>query len=106
MQSPQISEYVYTPPTLPAHLSNIYDLKPILGVPTHEKIKMIHAVIGAVEAGSRIPELYDPDLSLQLSQHLFSVQMAVYREKFPVNVFPGVSLHMDSYIVEANTYGW
>ncbi|CAE6468428.1 unnamed protein product [Rhizoctonia solani] len=88
-QIPRINEYVYTPPTLPIHLSSVYDLKPIVGHPTDEQVKAIHAVIGAVDAGSRVPNLYGPDLSLQLSQHLFSVQMAVYRRKFPVNVFPG-----------------
>ncbi|CAE6461184.1 unnamed protein product [Rhizoctonia solani] len=88
-QVPRINEYVYTPPALPAHLSSVYGLKPIVGQPTDEQVKAIHAVIGAVDAGSRVPNLYGPDLSLQLSQHLFSVQMAVYRRKYPVNVFPG-----------------
>ncbi|CUA70780.1 hypothetical protein RSOLAG22IIIB_09115 [Rhizoctonia solani] len=86
---PRINNYVYTPPILPAHLSSVYDLKPIVGQPTDEQVKAIHAVIGAVDAGSRVPNLYGPDLSLQLSQHLFSVQMAVYRKSYPVNVFPG-----------------
>ncbi|CUA70779.1 hypothetical protein RSOLAG22IIIB_09114 [Rhizoctonia solani] len=86
---PRINDYVYTPPVLPVHLSSVYDLKPIVGQPTDEQVKAIHAVIGAVDAGSRVPNLYGPDLSLQLSQHLFSVQMAVYRKNYPVNVFPG-----------------
>ncbi|KAH7338582.1 hypothetical protein B0J17DRAFT_657710 [Rhizoctonia solani] len=88
-QNSQANEYVYTPPALPVHISRLYDLKPIVGQPADEEVKAIHAVIRTVDAGSRIPDLYGPDLPLELSQHLFSIQMAVYRNKYPMNIFPG-----------------
>ncbi|CAE6535641.1 unnamed protein product [Rhizoctonia solani] len=87
-QSPLANEHIYTPPVLPAHLSSAYGLKTIMGFPTNEDIKAIHTAIGVVDAGARVPHLYDPDLSLQLSQHLFSVQMAVYRKSYPLDLFP------------------
>ncbi|CAE6536453.1 unnamed protein product, partial [Rhizoctonia solani] len=40
-----------------------------------------------------VPYLCDPDLILQLSQHLFSVQMAVYRNNYPQNLFHGDSTY-------------
>ncbi|CAE6512625.1 unnamed protein product [Rhizoctonia solani] len=88
LRSPLANEHIYTPPLLPAHLSGAYGLKTIVGFPTNEDIKAIHAAIGAVDAGARVPHLYDPDLSLRLSQHLFSVQMAVYRKSYPLDLFP------------------
>ncbi|KDN39290.1 hypothetical protein RSAG8_08925, partial [Rhizoctonia solani AG-8 WAC10335] len=91
MENPQISQTndcVYTPPALSAHLATIYDLKPIVGQPTGEEVKTIHAAIRAVNAEAQIPHLCNPELSLQLSQHLFSVQMAVYRSTYPLGIFP------------------
>ncbi|CAE6535642.1 unnamed protein product, partial [Rhizoctonia solani] len=85
----RFSEYTYTPPILPSHLAVILDLKPIVGYPNEEDVKKIHAAIRAVNVESQVPHLHNPDLLLQLSQHLFSVQMAIYRDTYPQNPFPG-----------------
>ncbi|KEP48584.1 hypothetical protein V565_120820 [Rhizoctonia solani 123E] len=87
-QSSQDDVYMYTPPTLPAHLATIYDLKPITGQPTNEQVITIHAAMRAVNAEAQIPHLCNPELSLQLSQHLFSVQMAIYRNAYPLSILP------------------
>lgn len=42
-----ISNLVSTPPQLPEYLRNIYDLKPIVGVPDDEEVIGIQAVIRA-----------------------------------------------------------
>ncbi|CAE6411800.1 unnamed protein product [Rhizoctonia solani] len=81
------TDYMYYPPTLPAHLVTIYDLQPISGKPTDEQVKTIHAAIRVVNAEAQIPHLCNPELSLQLSQHLFNIQMAVYRDKYPLSIF-------------------
>ncbi|KAF8601069.1 hypothetical protein BDV93DRAFT_251361 [Ceratobasidium sp. AG-I] len=78
----------YTPPNLPTYLANGFDLNPVVGVPTDDEVKTIHAVIRAVETSSQIPAWSDPDLSMKLSQHLFNVQMARYRDKYPISIFP------------------
>jgi hypothetical protein len=41
------SDTIYTPPSLPPYLKNVYDLKPFVGVPNDEEVKGIHAVIRA-----------------------------------------------------------
>ncbi|KAL5640044.1 hypothetical protein ACGC1H_007370 [Rhizoctonia solani] len=87
-QSSTDTIYVHTPPALPAHLASIYDLKPITGQPTNDEVKIIHAAIRAVSAEAQIPQLCNPELLLQLSQHLFSVQMAVYRSAYPLSILP------------------
>ncbi|CAE6486729.1 unnamed protein product [Rhizoctonia solani] len=87
------NEYTYTPPKLPTHLASTYVLKPIVGHPSDEQIKAIHASIRAVSAEAQIPHLHDPELSLQLSQHLFNVQMAIYRKSYPLNLFPADNVY-------------
>ncbi|CAE6454910.1 unnamed protein product [Rhizoctonia solani] len=87
-QSLLTNEYTYTPPSLPNHLASTYNLKPIVGHPSHDEVKTIHAAIRAVNVEAQVPHLYNPELSLQLSQHLFSVQMAIYRKAYPLSLFP------------------
>ncbi|KAF8596741.1 hypothetical protein BDV93DRAFT_513888 [Ceratobasidium sp. AG-I] len=77
----------YEPPDLPAYLADSFSLKAVIGVPTDEAVKAIHAVIRAVENVSVVPAMCNPALSMELAQHLFDVQMARHRDKFPVNVF-------------------
>ncbi|KAF8594332.1 DEAD-domain-containing protein [Ceratobasidium sp. AG-I] len=77
----------YAPPSLPSYLTNTFELKPVVGVPTDDEVKTIHAVIRAVETTSQIPALNDPNLSMELAQHLFDVQTARYREKYSVYFF-------------------
>lgn len=40
---------VYLPPKLPAYLMGAFDLKPVLGTPSNDEVKLIHAAIRAVE---------------------------------------------------------
>ncbi|CEL53409.1 hypothetical protein RSOLAG1IB_11341 [Rhizoctonia solani AG-1 IB] len=87
------NEHTYTPPELPNHLASVYDLKPIVGCPCDEEVKMIHAAIRAVNIEAQVPHLYNPELSLQLSQHLFSVQMAIYRKAYPSSLFPADNVY-------------
>ncbi|CAE6458200.1 unnamed protein product [Rhizoctonia solani] len=76
------------PPELPPYLRNVYDLKPIVGVPDDSEVIGIHAVIQAANRASGIPGMHDPDLLMGLADHLFSAQMAKYRSKYSLIVFP------------------
>ncbi|CAE6496094.1 unnamed protein product [Rhizoctonia solani] len=82
-------ETVLVPPQLPAYLSDTYAMKPIVGKPTDEDVKTIHAVIRSLNVVAHLPALYNPDLSMQLSQHLFGAQMAVYRANYSTSILPG-----------------
>ncbi|CAE7128295.1 unnamed protein product [Rhizoctonia solani] len=77
------------PPQLPAYLST-YNLERIVGKPTDDQVKAIHAAIRALNSVAHLPALYDPDLSMQLSQHLFNAQLriAVHREECMVALLP------------------
>ncbi|KAF8594048.1 hypothetical protein BDV93DRAFT_612022 [Ceratobasidium sp. AG-I] len=83
----------YMPPDLPSYLANTFELKPIIGVPTDDEVKTIHAVIRATEAAAQVPAWNNPDLSMELTQHLFDVQMARHREKYPVSIFPSTNTY-------------
>ncbi|CAE6356223.1 unnamed protein product [Rhizoctonia solani] len=74
-----------TPPQIPAYLAGAHELRPIVGKPTEEQVKTIHAVIRDQNSVSHVPALNDPDLSMKLSQHLFDVQMAIYQSNYSVN---------------------
>ncbi|KAH7335844.1 hypothetical protein B0J17DRAFT_55897 [Rhizoctonia solani] len=76
------------PPELPTYLKTVYELKPIVGVPSHDEVVGIHAVIQAATKVSSVPGMHDPDLFRKLADHLFSVQMLVYRNKYTSLMFP------------------
>ncbi|CUA74834.1 hypothetical protein RSOLAG22IIIB_05729 [Rhizoctonia solani] len=82
-------EIILTPPQLPPFLSAVYDLKPIMGKPSDEEIKVLHAVIRSLNAVAHLPTLYNSELSMELSQHLFDAQMAVHRAKYSKSLLPG-----------------
>ncbi|EUC54845.1 laminin domain protein, putative [Rhizoctonia solani AG-3 Rhs1AP] len=82
-------EMIVSPPELPSYLRAIHELKPIVGKPTDEDVKGIHAVIRALGAVSHLPTFYNPDLSMQLSQYLFGVQMAVFKVSYSMTLMPG-----------------
>ncbi|CUA74832.1 hypothetical protein RSOLAG22IIIB_05727 [Rhizoctonia solani] len=73
------NQTILTPPDLPSYLRAVQDLQPIVGKPTDEEIKAIHAVIRALNSIVHLYTVYDPNLSVQLSQHLFGAQMGTYR---------------------------
>ncbi|CUA69492.1 hypothetical protein RSOLAG22IIIB_08500 [Rhizoctonia solani] len=76
------------PPELPTYLRNVYDLKPIVGVPIDADVIGIHAVVQAANRVSGAPGMHDPSLLMGLAGHLFSVQMAKYRSKFSLVTSP------------------
>ncbi|KDN34432.1 hypothetical protein RSAG8_12464, partial [Rhizoctonia solani AG-8 WAC10335] len=76
------------PPELPAYLKNIYDLKPVVGAPSEAEVIGIHSVIHAANRVSVVPGMHDPGLLMGLADHLFGAQMAKYRNKYSLIVFP------------------
>ncbi|CAE6400714.1 unnamed protein product [Rhizoctonia solani] len=82
------SGQVLSPPELPIYLKNVYDLQPIIGMPSDAEVVGIHAVIEAANKASGIPGLLDPGLNMKLGDHLFSAQMARYRSKYSLVTFP------------------
>ncbi|CUA69489.1 hypothetical protein RSOLAG22IIIB_08496 [Rhizoctonia solani] len=76
------------PPELPIYLKSVHDLKPITGVPSDEEVIEIHGVIQVANRASTIPGMSDPELLMELGDHLFSAQMAVYRSKYTSLLFP------------------
>ncbi|CAE6439895.1 unnamed protein product [Rhizoctonia solani] len=81
-------EQTCSPPALPDYLKNVYDLKPIVGVPSDAEVIEIHAVVHAARKASEIPGMHDPGLLMGLADHLFSAQMARYRKKYSLIIFP------------------
>ncbi|CAE7176604.1 unnamed protein product [Rhizoctonia solani] len=73
---------VYSPPELPKYLKNVYELKQIVGVPSDAEVIEICAVMHAARKASEVPGMHDPSLLMNLADHLFSVQMARYRNKY------------------------
>ncbi|CAE7108028.1 unnamed protein product [Rhizoctonia solani] len=78
---------IYSPPELPPYLK-AYDLRPIVGVPTDQELISIHAVMRIVQTAVDIPGMGAATLLAQLSDYLFSVQLAKYRNKYMDVVFP------------------
>ncbi|KAG8732283.1 hypothetical protein FRC11_014671 [Ceratobasidium sp. 423] len=64
------------PPSLPTYLKNVYDLKPIVGVPSDDEVMGIHAIMQAANRASGIPGMHDSRLFMGLADHLFGAQMA------------------------------
>ncbi|KAG8757320.1 hypothetical protein FRC11_004649 [Ceratobasidium sp. 423] len=89
MKVSRSGETVIFPPRLPAYLSDMYDLKPIVGTPVDEDVKTIHAAIRSQNTIAHLPAFFNPDLSMQLSQHLFGAQLAVYRASYSMTLLPG-----------------
>lgn len=89
MRIPNSGESILTPPRLPDYLSAVHSLKAIAGKPADKDVKAIHAVIRALNSVAHLPTFHNPDLSMQLSQHLFSAQMAVYQANYSMCLMPG-----------------
>ncbi|CAE6423543.1 unnamed protein product [Rhizoctonia solani] len=73
--------WVLSPPELPLYLKKVYELKPIVEVPSDEEVVGIHAVIRVANQVVDVQDVGDPKLLAQLSEHLFGVQMAKYQSK-------------------------
>ncbi|CAE6435828.1 unnamed protein product [Rhizoctonia solani] len=76
------------PPELPTYLKSVHDLQPIVGVPSDDEVVGIHTVIQVAARASSIPGMHDPVLFMKLTDHLFSAQMLVYRNKYTSLMFP------------------
>ncbi|CAE7109058.1 unnamed protein product [Rhizoctonia solani] len=71
--APRRETNVYTPPTLPPDIPGT--LKRVVGTPSDEDFLSIQSVVRYVENLSYNPQRFDADLNMQLSQHLFDLQL-------------------------------
>ncbi|CAE6528199.1 unnamed protein product [Rhizoctonia solani] len=89
-----IDQFTYTPPPLPEYIARVHTLNTIVGVPSEGEVKEIHNAIRALNGLlSSIPSLYDFKLATQLAQHLFTVQMAIYRNEYPSSIFQSENVY-------------
>ncbi|KDN38376.1 hypothetical protein RSAG8_09580, partial [Rhizoctonia solani AG-8 WAC10335] len=75
---------IYTPPALPAHVS--VNLEPISGAPSNEEIIKVQDAIRSYQQFSNVSSLFDPKVNMDLSQHLFDIQMASYIQRAGQNL--------------------
>ncbi|KAG8702542.1 hypothetical protein FRC08_003416 [Ceratobasidium sp. 394] len=66
----------HTPPPLPAHIQ--VELEPVTGPPSNEQIKSVQTALRLSENLANVPSMFDADLSMKLSQHLFDIQFERY----------------------------
>ncbi|CAE7153723.1 unnamed protein product [Rhizoctonia solani] len=64
----------YTPPALPAHIPA--SLEPVSGAPSDEDILRVQDAIRSYQRFESVPSMFDQRVSMELSQHLFDLQMA------------------------------
>ncbi|KDN36159.1 hypothetical protein RSAG8_11040, partial [Rhizoctonia solani AG-8 WAC10335] len=87
------SDATYTPPALPTHIS--VNLEPVSGAPSDDGITKVHEAIQTYQELRRIPSLFDARVNMELSQHLFDLQMARHMrtagESQPRPVFRGTA---------------
>ncbi|CAE6457557.1 unnamed protein product [Rhizoctonia solani] len=74
--SPFPGDIVYTPPPLPSHIP--VTLQPVIGAPSDEELKLVHNMVRAAESLANTSSVFDPDLSMKLSQYLFNINIARY----------------------------
>ncbi|KAG8730271.1 hypothetical protein FRC11_007120 [Ceratobasidium sp. 423] len=70
--SVQMGCYVYTP-ALPSHIP--IHLDPISGAPSDEEIMKAQDALQTYQEFRRIPSMFDARINMDLSQHLFDIQM-------------------------------
>ncbi|CAE6524279.1 unnamed protein product [Rhizoctonia solani] len=94
---------VHTPPTLPVHVT--IDLEPITGAPSEEEIIKVQSAIRAYQHFASgyisVPSIFDSRVDMELSQHLFDIQMANYTQRVrqsPTRVIPQETLGSNSSI--------
>ncbi|KDN36155.1 hypothetical protein RSAG8_11036, partial [Rhizoctonia solani AG-8 WAC10335] len=66
----------YTPPALPVHVT--VQLEPVTGTPSEEEVVKVQSAIRSYHQFANAPTLFDPRVDMELSQHLFDMQMARY----------------------------
>ncbi|KAJ1305744.1 hypothetical protein OPQ81_010476 [Rhizoctonia solani] len=67
---------VYKPPALPSHIPGT--LNQVVGVPSDGEIKSVQGVLQTLEHLAHTPHLFDANLNMELSQHMFNLQFARY----------------------------
>ncbi|KAG8714063.1 hypothetical protein FRC08_012424 [Ceratobasidium sp. 394] len=70
------SNTMYTPPPLPVHIP--VELEPVTGPPSDSQIKSVRTALRLYESMANIPAMFDADLDMKLSQHLFDIQFERY----------------------------
>ncbi|KAG9091568.1 hypothetical protein FS749_016440 [Ceratobasidium sp. UAMH 11750] len=70
------SNMTHTPPPLPAHIP--VELEPVTGPPSNEQIKSVQNALRLSENLANVPSMFDANLSMKLSQHLFNIQFERY----------------------------
>ncbi|KAG8720500.1 hypothetical protein FRC09_009454 [Ceratobasidium sp. 395] len=69
----------YTPPSLPEIFQ--IQLEAIKGAPSDKQIQSVQAALRKSELTAKIPPMFDADLNMKLSQHLFDIQFERYRRQ-------------------------
>ncbi|CAE6435798.1 unnamed protein product [Rhizoctonia solani] len=92
---------IYTPPTLPAHVS--VRLEPVTGAPSEEEVIKVQEATRSYQQFSNAPSLFDPRVNMELSQHLFDIQMARYMQRAKQNPIPVPRQTPGSRLVEQTT---
>ncbi|CAE6416734.1 unnamed protein product [Rhizoctonia solani] len=70
------SDATYTPPVLPTHIPA--NLDAISGAPSDDEIIKVQDAVQTCQYFRRFPSMFDACLNMELSQHLFDIQMARY----------------------------
>ncbi|KAG8687016.1 hypothetical protein FRC11_007957, partial [Ceratobasidium sp. 423] len=70
------SDATYTPPELPAHIS--VKLGPVSGAPSDDEMMGAQEALRSYQQFSHAPSIFDASVNMELSQHLFDLQMARY----------------------------
>ncbi|KAH7335739.1 hypothetical protein B0J17DRAFT_667594 [Rhizoctonia solani] len=68
------SNATYTPPALPAHIT--VKLEPVAGAPSDEEVVKVQDAVRVYQHFTTVPSMFDPYVHMELSQHLFDIQMA------------------------------
>ncbi|KAH7335836.1 hypothetical protein B0J17DRAFT_668002 [Rhizoctonia solani] len=80
---------VFTPPVLPEHVP--VRLESVTESPSDEDLTKVHSALRAYEQFSNVPSMFDPRVSMELSQHMFELQMTRYMQrvsKAPLSLQP------------------
>ncbi|CAE6536409.1 unnamed protein product [Rhizoctonia solani] len=76
---PEARGMTYTPPPLPVHVS--IRLEPVSGVPSEHQVIRVQDAIRAYQQFSNVSSMFDPRVNLELSEHLFDIQMAKHMQR-------------------------
>ncbi|CAE6536407.1 unnamed protein product [Rhizoctonia solani] len=70
------SDAIYTPPELPTHIS--VKLQSVSGAPSNDEMIKAQEALRSYQQFSHAPAMFDARVNMELSQHLFDLQMARY----------------------------